>query len=212
MSRSSASAHPFRSQTAALDAPRARPPVRWRYAHRWPSAPCEVSLKTCPCCNIDTPPSDRLPSKKRRSAKRPVTESMHATGRQFESVRGLGTRGRLHPRATRWGMQHPAGSSRAPRMDAWSRPNTSSHGSPRRRPATWRQTPSRTGSTRSGRAFMPGGNTRTTIHQPPFPLTIVRGRGRAHHRRRRPRVRRLPRRVHRRPLRPLASGDPRGDP
>ena len=23
--------------------------------------------------------------------------------------------------------------------------------------------------------FMPGGNTRTTIHQPPFPLTIVRG-------------------------------------
>jgi glutamate-1-semialdehyde 2,1-aminomutase len=25
--------------------------------------------------------------------------------------------------------------------------------------------------------FMPGGNTRTTIHQPPFPLTIVRGRG-----------------------------------
>jgi glutamate-1-semialdehyde 2,1-aminomutase len=24
---------------------------------------------------------------------------------------------------------------------------------------------------------MPGGNTRTTIHQPPFPLTIVRGRG-----------------------------------
>jgi glutamate-1-semialdehyde 2,1-aminomutase len=25
--------------------------------------------------------------------------------------------------------------------------------------------------------FMPGGNTRTTIHQPPFPLTIVRGDG-----------------------------------
>ena len=25
--------------------------------------------------------------------------------------------------------------------------------------------------------FMPGGNTRTTIHQPPFPLTIVRGEG-----------------------------------
>ena len=25
--------------------------------------------------------------------------------------------------------------------------------------------------------FMPGGNTRTTIHQPPFPLTIVRGAG-----------------------------------
>jgi glutamate-1-semialdehyde 2,1-aminomutase len=25
--------------------------------------------------------------------------------------------------------------------------------------------------------FMPGGNTRTTIHQPPFPLTIVRGQG-----------------------------------
>jgi glutamate-1-semialdehyde 2,1-aminomutase len=25
--------------------------------------------------------------------------------------------------------------------------------------------------------FMPGGNTRTTIHQPPFPLTIVRGHG-----------------------------------
>ncbi|HEU0337604.1 MAG TPA: aminotransferase class III-fold pyridoxal phosphate-dependent enzyme [Gaiellaceae bacterium] len=25
--------------------------------------------------------------------------------------------------------------------------------------------------------FMPGGNTRTTIHQPPFPLTIVHGRG-----------------------------------
>jgi glutamate-1-semialdehyde 2,1-aminomutase len=24
---------------------------------------------------------------------------------------------------------------------------------------------------------MPGGNTRTTIHQPPFPLTIVRGQG-----------------------------------
>ena len=24
---------------------------------------------------------------------------------------------------------------------------------------------------------MPGGNTRTTIHQPPFPLTIVRGEG-----------------------------------
>src|SRR5215212_854731 len=27
------------------------------------------------------------------------------------------------------------------------------------------------------RRFMPGGNTRTTIHQPPFPLTIVRGDG-----------------------------------
>ena len=25
--------------------------------------------------------------------------------------------------------------------------------------------------------FMPGGNTRTTIHQPPFPLTITRGEG-----------------------------------
>ena len=25
--------------------------------------------------------------------------------------------------------------------------------------------------------FMPGGNMRTTIHQPPFPLTIVRGEG-----------------------------------
>ena len=25
--------------------------------------------------------------------------------------------------------------------------------------------------------FMPGGNTRTTIHQSPFPLTIVRGEG-----------------------------------
>ena len=25
--------------------------------------------------------------------------------------------------------------------------------------------------------FMPGGNTRTTIHQPPFPLTIVHGEG-----------------------------------
>src|SRR5690242_21899467 len=25
--------------------------------------------------------------------------------------------------------------------------------------------------------FMPGGNTRTTIHQPPFPLTIVGGEG-----------------------------------
>ena len=25
--------------------------------------------------------------------------------------------------------------------------------------------------------FMPGRNTRTTIHQPPFPLTIVRGEG-----------------------------------
>src|ERR1043166_2286716 len=25
--------------------------------------------------------------------------------------------------------------------------------------------------------FMPGGNTRTTIHQAPFPLTIVRGEG-----------------------------------
>src|SRR5690242_9589590 len=25
--------------------------------------------------------------------------------------------------------------------------------------------------------FMPGGNTRTTIHQPPFPLTIIRGEG-----------------------------------
>ena len=27
--------------------------------------------------------------------------------------------------------------------------------------------------------FMPGGNTRTTIHQPPFPVTIVRGEGAA---------------------------------
>jgi glutamate-1-semialdehyde 2,1-aminomutase len=27
------------------------------------------------------------------------------------------------------------------------------------------------------RRFMPGGNTRTTIHQPPFPLTMVRGAG-----------------------------------
>ena len=59
---------------------------------------------------------------------------------------------------------------------------------------------------------MPGGNTRTVIHVPPFPLTIVRGEGARLDRRRRPRVRRSPRRVHGGPLRALASGDPAGDP
>ena len=38
-------------------------------------------------------------------------------------------------------------------------------------------TRSRAGCTRSGRGSCPGGNTRTTIHQPPFPLTIIRGEG-----------------------------------
>ena len=38
------------------------------------------------------------------------------------------------------------------------------------------------------RGVMPGGNTRTVIHQPPFPLTIVRGEGARADRRRRARV------------------------
>ena len=54
--------------------------------------------------------------------------------------------------------------------------------------------------------MMPGGNTRTVIHVAAVPAHDRARRGRAPHRRRRPRVRRLPRRVHRRPLRPLAPG------
>ena len=69
------------------------------------------------------------------------------------------------------------GSSRAPRMDAWSRPNTSSHGSPRPRPATSSATPSRDGCTRSARASCRAGTRARSIHEPPFPLTIVRGEG-----------------------------------
>ena len=56
---------------------------------------------------------------------------------------------------------------------------------------------------------MPGGNTRTVIHVAPFPLTHREGVGRDHHRRRRPRLRRLPRRVHGRPVRALAPDHPR---
>ena len=56
---------------------------------------------------------------------------------------------------------------------------------------------------------MPGGNTRTTLHYAPFPLTMVRGEGCRLWDARRPRIHRLAGRVHRRHLRPFASGDPR---
>ena len=58
---------------------------------------------------------------------------------------------------------------------------------------------------------LPGGNTRSILFYPPFPVTMVRRRGRAPVRPRRPRLYGLPRRIHGRPLRPLRPGNPGRD-
>ena len=47
-------------------------------------------------------------------------------------------------------------------------------------------------------AALPGGNTRSAIYAEPFPLTMVKRRGRASVGCRRPRIRRFPQRIHRR--------------
>ena len=58
-------------------------------------------------------------------------------------------------------------------------------------------------------AVMPGGNTRTVLHYSPFPHRHRARRGLPPVGPGRRRIRRLPGRIHRRHLRPLASGDPR---
>ena len=60
-------------------------------------------------------------------------------------------------------------------------------------------------------AVMPGGNTRTVLHLRAVPARHRARRGLPAVGPRRRRVRRFPRRIHRRHLRPFASGDPRRD-
>ena len=57
---------------------------------------------------------------------------------------------------------------------------------------------------------MPGGNTRTVLHYAPFPLAMARREGCRMWDADGARIHRLPRRIYRRPVRPLPPGDPRG--